>query len=217
MTPLLRAAYAPLSCLVFCLLLFQTMLGARAGEAIYCDCQFQQSSGYVGVGTAQGCSALTHKNTSGPGERCVFSVGATGYNFPAVSNLKTIPSNYRYLAFQVTILKLQAVLDHNVKIISTENYLRDAIPAYMRASYLRDDAQLNVDTVERLDTLVVQATNQYAEQIAHVFQGQSDRFDATIGDSLLVHAVPGAVTMDYRDNLVQLHLVASFFNPSEAK
>jgi hypothetical protein len=194
-------------------LFFQSAFCARADDPVYCDCHFEQSSGYVGVGTAGGCSTITRKNTSGKGERCVFSVGATSYDPSAISRLKTIPQDYRSLAFRVTLANLQAIQDRSAKDISTEAYLRDAIPAYLRATYLRSDAQLEEPTVELLDRLVVEATNQYAEQIARVFQGKPDRFDVAFGDSLTVHAVRGTVIMDYRDNLVQLHLVASFFDP----
>jgi hypothetical protein len=113
----------------------------------------------------------------GKGERCEISFGATGYEESVASKSNINPANLRDTAFKVTQQNLQSLFAQNPALVSDAGYLRDAIPAYMRATYLREEAQLDENVRVDLDKQVNAVADKYAEQIAGVFQGKRDPFE----------------------------------------
>lgn len=183
-----------------------------AGEPIRCTCYFEQSSGYTAVGTRAACSTLTHKNMKGKGERCEISFGATGYEESVASKSNINPANLRDTAFKVTQQNLQSLFAQNPALVSDAGYLRDAIPAYMRATYLREEAQLDENVRVDLDKQVNAVADKYAEQIAGVFQGKRDPFEEKWQDRHVLAVERGAVRFVYSGEIT-LVLVAVFFDP----
>lgn len=183
---------------------------AMAAEPIRCTCYFQQSSGYAAVGTRAVCSTMTRKNMRGPGERCEISFGGTGYEAPLVSKLKVKTDDYRTVAFQVTQRNLQALLTGRPELVSDAAYLRVAIPAYMRAVYLREGAELDDSTRDDLEKQVTDVASEFSEAIADVFMGRRDPFEATYRDRHRLSVERGAVRFVYASDI---NLVAVFFDP----
>jgi trimethylamine:corrinoid methyltransferase-like protein len=125
-----------------------------AGESIRCNCLFEQSSGYTAVGTKAVCSTMTHKNREGKGEHCEISFGAAGSEAPQISRL----GGNSDIAFQLTERNLEAIRSRNLELVSDAGYLKLAIPAYLRAVYAREGAQLDFGTKLDLDKQIVEIT-----------------------------------------------------------
>jgi hypothetical protein len=185
---------------------------AHASEPIRCTCQFEQSSGYEAVGTRGACSTMTHKNMKGKGEHCEISFGGTGSQAPLISRLTTDP-NYRSLAFRLTDVNLRALFTQDFQPVSEASYLREAIPAYLRAVYAREGAQLDEGTRLDLDKQVLVVAEKYAGPIAEVFQGKREPFETTVEDQHRLTDVRGALRFVYKD----INLVAVFFDLGPAR
>lgn len=184
---------------------------SHAGDAIFCDCQFEQSSGYVGQGTRSACSALTEKN-KGSGETCQIAFGGTGYQDQQVSRLKLDPKEYREKVFSMTMFNLAALHDRTPDKLATNEFLRAAIPAYMRAAYLRAENRLDDATLADLDREVTGVSAEYARPIADVFAGRSQPFETTWHEKHRLSVQRGAVRFVYAG---QINLVAVFFDPED--
>lgn len=184
---------------------------ANAGEAIKCDCLFEQSSGYVGQGTRAACSAFTEKN-KGAGETCQIAFGGTGAQEQQISRIRLDPKEYRDKTFIMTMDNLVAVHDRTVGKIANPAFLREAIPAYMRAAYLRAETRLDDATLADLDKQVTSVSAEFAGPIADVFNGKAPPFEKSWRDKDRLSVEPGAVRFVYSG---QISLVAVFFDPRD--
>jgi hypothetical protein len=194
--------------LVFFMLMV-SMLTARAGDPIFCDCKFVQSSGYRAVGIRTMCSAMTTKNPKAGGEYCEIAFGALGYDQQLISKLSN-DKEYRAHAFAATMQNLQALRDHSIEQIANKQFLQTAIPLYSRAAYVRAGNGLDSDTLQALDKEVVDVSNEYAEQIADVFKGTQKPFETPWRKQHLLVVQRGAIRFVYNNEIV---LDVVFFSP----
>jgi hypothetical protein len=188
----------------------------RAGDPIRCSCQFAQSSGYSAVGTRAVCSTMTHKNPKGVGESCEIAFGAVANQEPLVSRLKLPldPKKYSATAFVLTQANLTAVQDRNPGPITSAAFIREAIPVYMRAVYLRPEAGIDEGTLADLDRNVLDVSAEFAEKIAEVFQGRQGLFETTWRERHRLTVEQGAVRFVYAG---EINLVAVFFDPRDQR
>jgi hypothetical protein len=184
---------------------------SRAAETIHCSCLFEQSSGYVGQGTRSACSTFTEKN-KGSGETCQIAFGGTGYQEQQVSRLKLDPKEYRAKVFSMTMFNLAAVRDRAPDKFVTNDFLRDAIPIYMRAVYLRAENRLDDGTLADLDREVTSVSAEYAGPIADVFLGKAQPFETTWHDRHRLSVQRGAIKFVYAE---RINLVTVFFDPED--
>jgi hypothetical protein len=197
---------------LFILAIIFTYVGElHAADPIRCNCLFVQSSGYVGVGTRAACSTYTEKN-KGPGESCQISFGGTGYQEPQLSRLGLDPKQYREKVFAITMFNLAMVRNGTPQNLSTVEFIRDAIPIYMRATYLRAETRLDQSTLNELDGEVTAATNEYAGQIADVFLGKTAPFETKWRDRHNLAVQRGAIRFIYAE---RISLAAVFFDPEQ--
>jgi len=183
---------------------------AEAADPIRCNCFFEQTSGYVGVGTRAACSTLTEKN-KGKGETCQVAFGATGYEEQLLSKLALDPKRYREMVFSMTMLNLAAVHDRAPQKFTSE-FLRNAIPAYMRAVYLRSEAGLDDKVLVDLDKEVNGVSAEYSQKIADVFLGKAIPFEAVWNERHRLTVQRGSIKFVYAGQII---LVTVFFDPEQ--
>jgi hypothetical protein len=182
-------------------------------EAVRCTCQFEPTSGYSAYGTRSVCSAYT-RNLKGRGQVCEVAFGATGYQGALISRVGLNEDQYRQLSFDLTTENLNAIRDRAPEKISNAAFLRVAIPAYMRAAYLRADTGLDDDTLVQLDKQIIGASSELSNRIAGVFLGQQPPFETSWQDRHRVIVVRGAVRFIFDD---RIQVVAVFFDPAELR
>lgn len=187
---------------------------AQAGDQIICRCLFAQDSGYSAVGTRAVCSTMTHKNPTGKGEHCEIAFGSAVNEAPQLAKLKLDPEKYQAAAFALTQQNLAAVQRRNPELIANGAYLREAIPAYMRAVYLRAQTGIEEGELNQLDTAVRGVSSEYADQIADVFLGHRRPFDTVWHDQSHLFVEVGAVRIVYAG---RIDLVAVFFDSSDRR
>jgi hypothetical protein len=112
----------------------------------------------------------------------------------------------------MTILNLTAVQDRAPQKFVTAEFLRNAIPAYMRGAYLRAEARLEDGVLADLDKEVTGVSAEYAQQIADVFLGKAAAFEADWHDKHRLTVQRGAVKFVYAG---QISLTAVFFDPEQ--
>jgi len=183
----------------------------HAAEPIRCNCLFAQASGYVGVGTRAACSTFTEKN-KGPGESCQISFGGTGYQEPQLSRLNLDPKQYREKVFAITMFNLAMIRNGTPEGLSNVDFVRDAIPVYLRATYLRAETRLDESTLNELDSEVSAAAAEYAGQIADVFSGKTAPFETKWRDRHSLAVQRGAIRFIYAE---RISLAAVFFDPEQ--
>jgi hypothetical protein len=83
------------------------------------------------------------------------------------------PEAYRGMAYSVTINYLSAIKDRDTKKLTDPAYIKQTLPALMRAGYLRP--RLKVD-IKQLDLEVNGFVQAYAEKIAVAF-AKGEAFD----------------------------------------
>jgi hypothetical protein len=190
-------------------LLSLTIIAASAGEPIFCDCKFAQSSGYRAVGIRTMCSAMTTKNPKVSGEYCEIAFGAIGYDERVISKLSN-DKEYRAHAFAVTMQNLQALQDRSIERIANRQFVETAIPFYLRAVYARAGNGLEPETLVALDKEVRDVSREFADQIVNVFAGKQDPFERSWRERHRLIVQRGAIRFIYNNQIV---LDAVFFSP----
>jgi hypothetical protein len=127
-----------------------------------------------------------------------------------LSKLNIDAKQYREMVFSITMNNLTALHDGVPEKFVNSDFLRDAIPVYMRAAYLRTEAGLDDATLLDLDKEVRSVSAEYAGPIADVFLGRAKPFETVWRERHRVSVDRGAVRFVYAG---ELNLVAVFFDP----
>ena len=148
------------------------------------------------------CSSYTDFDVKAGATNCEIAFGATGYDTRLLAVVHITSASYRDFVFNLTQQHLEALRRGDIASISRPEFLVEAIPAYMRAAYLR--AGIDADPMVELDLEVAGATKEYAQQVSDVFLNGKEPFEVAWRDNGRFRAERGAVRFEWKGKAISV-------------
>jgi hypothetical protein len=142
-----------------------------------CRCKFDTNT-YSAEGTKAACNAFMYNNRN-----CEIAFSALGGSPGALPEPRPDAAKYRSDAYSVTLEHVAALEKRDFAFLSSEPFLRRALPLLMRAAYARDSVQKSPKefSIAELDKEVMSFLKEETPLIARIFSGRDKPQDGKWG------------------------------------
>jgi hypothetical protein len=124
---------------------------------------------YSAIGIKAACNSYCYNKRD-----CEIAFSALGASDNVVTRIGLNVKEYRADAYRITATHIAALEKMDMKTLSSEQFLREALPVFMRATYLRESVTktLKIEKVKELDKAITSFLEEKTPLIARVFAGQ---------------------------------------------
>jgi hypothetical protein len=134
-----------------------------------CRCEFDTYK-YSAIGTKAACNAYCYNKRN-----CEIAFSALGASIRTVRSIGLDVQKYRSDSYRITAVHIAALEKGDIKKLSSVNFLAEALPLFMRATYFREAVAkiLTIDKIAELDKDIIGFLNDQIQTIAEVFSGKA--------------------------------------------
>lgn len=147
---------------------FATAAHAQEG----CQCDFGDRS-YSAVGTRAACNAFVYD-----AKRCEVAFSSIGASPEVMSRLQVSASEE--VVYRIALEHVTALRNRDYAALSSDKFLKEALPLLMRSAYARETTW-KVVSVPELDKVAMEFLDKFTPQIAAIFAGKLPPENGALG------------------------------------